>query len=323
MGHPMIITLLGGAGFFARRVIHDYTSRLPEHALFVIADYDYRTARKMARSLGERFSARMVDVSNPDSFMKAAGESSLVVSFVGPWYRFGEKIIEGIARVKRPLILTNVTSGGLPEEKVNTLEEAGIPCVTGASLFPGAVNVMAEELFVRYPHGDEMRFTISIDTSRYGGLAFIREYFSLLSGGEGLNEESQWRERVKVTLAPIGTFQNIASSKGGGEPGIRTELLASLQDILRKKPGGTSEGALDLNISIVHAGKTDTLEPEGARLIPLMSGMLAGVTKGVLEEKEGGILTASDILLRPDLKTFVEKELTSLLEPVKEENSNS
>ena len=77
-GSPMKVALLGGAGYFSRSIIAGYIKSLSEDIEFIIADYDYRTARKMARKLGERFTSKMVDISDEMSFDKATEEADVV-----------------------------------------------------------------------------------------------------------------------------------------------------------------------------------------------------------------------------------------------------
>ncbi|NIO15550.1 MAG: hypothetical protein GTN70_00860, partial [Deltaproteobacteria bacterium] len=152
----MKVVLLGGAGLFGRTVINAYAAHLPETCEFVIADYDYRTARKMARRLGDRFSARMVDASSPESLDKAARDGSVIVSLVGPWYRFGEQVIEGSMRGGHPIVAANMARVSIGGGKEELLKEKGIPCITGVSLLPGALDLIAGSLIEAYPRAGEV-----------------------------------------------------------------------------------------------------------------------------------------------------------------------
>lgn len=311
----MKVILLGGAGYFGRTVITDYSSRLPAECEFVIADYDYKTARKMVKKLGERFSARMIDAADPRSLEKSLEGASLAVSFIGPWYRFGELIVEHFLRSEKPLVITNTGLVDVSAKLRERLARSRVRCVTGISLIPGAITLLTEEIFNRHPGCGEIVFTLEVDTVRSGGLAFIREYFNLLSRDPDPALFGDVEKRVSVTFNPSGIFQKIAVRGGSAEGGIKIELLAALQEMMRKKPAPGGAGGVTLTVSY-EAGKERTAVslPE-EQLFPLLSGMLAGATSVALETGAGGLITPPDMAKNPEFRKYVEKELQELIEP--------
>lgn len=310
----MKVILLGGAGYFGRTVITDYSSRLPKEYGFVIADYDYKTARKMAKKLGESFSARMVDAADPRSLEKSLEGVSLAVSCIGPWYRFGELIVEHSLRSEKPLVITNTGSVGVSDTLRERLVRSRVRCVTGVSLIPGAITLLAEEILNRHPDCGEIAFALDVDTVRSGGLAFIREYFNLLSRGPDPAQFGETGKGVSMTLNPSGIFQKIAARGGSAEGGVKIELLAALQEMTRKKPVPGSAGGITLTVSFKAREERISVSLTGEKLFPLLSGMLAGATSVALVTGGGGLITAPDMAKIPAFRKFVEEDLQGLTE---------
>lgn len=310
----MKVVLLGGAGYFGRSVITDYASRLPEEYEYVIADYDYRTARKMAKKLGDRFTARMVDASSPESFDKAARDASVIVSIIGPWYRFGEHILMGALRSSHPLVLANICRTPVAGKKGLDFVERDISCITGVSLIPGALALIAESLQKGSPGAGKVAFTLSVDTANYGGLAFIREYFSLISEIGQAGEAQHIGDSVTFSCSPAGLFQKLTASLRTDTPGVGIELISSFQHMARRGPRPGQLGCVTLDLSIGSGEKRGTKRLGNEKLFPLLSAMLAGATHLALEMDVGGVHTLTDISRDPLFVRYVDKELQELFE---------
>ncbi|RMG59444.1 MAG: hypothetical protein D6713_05355, partial [Deltaproteobacteria bacterium] len=145
------ILLLGGSGYFCRQLLPELLKSLPREWEFVIADYEYRAARKMAKKLGERVTARMVDVSDPAAMERLLEGADAGVNFVGPWYRFGKFVREAFRRAGVSLIAVNPSS--FRESHGNA---GGPPFVGGVSFVP-AVPLIFREVF-----GPEKGVSVSV-----------------------------------------------------------------------------------------------------------------------------------------------------------------
>jgi hypothetical protein len=86
--------------------------------------------------------------------------------------------------------------------------------------------------------------SLQVNTWKYGGLAFIREYFYLLSN-QGPLVPAVVDKPCKWELTPKGVFQKMAAKKRESSSMMRTEILSVLQETLRPKPGyGNFQGIL-------------------------------------------------------------------------------
>lgn len=307
----MKIVLLGGAGYFGRSIVNEYASRMSGDARFVIADYDYRSARKMAKKLGGRFSARMVDVADPNSYGKALEEAHLAVSFVGPWYRFGEAIIEGSLLSGKPLVTANTGYVNVSDKMMERFTSSRGRCVTGISIFPGAISLIVGFFLNRFPCPGSISFTLKIDTGRYGGLAFIREYFQHLSWGSDIPLPGECGKRARVTFKPSGLLQQLAV---GGKGRFRIEMISAFQEMARKKPVPGVSGGVTLAVSS-EAGRDSEIQYISARkLLTLLSGMLAGASAVALGQGKGSLITHDELAKNPLFMKHVEEDLQKLTE---------
>ncbi len=231
----MDIFILGSAGFFARNIFKDLVAHLPGGTTVTLGDYEYRPVRKIAKRLGDRYSARMIDLLDQNAFEKGVAGSDIIVSLAGPWYATGEATISGALSSGKPLVITSTGVRGIPEIFGKAFLEKGISCISGTALFPGGLEIILSEMARVIGEKSASCASLQVNTGKYGGLAFIREYFYLLSN-QGPLAPAVIDKPCRWELTPKGVFQKISAKKRENPSLVRTEILSVLQETLRKKP---------------------------------------------------------------------------------------
>ena len=217
-------------------------------------------------------------------------------------------------RAGHPIVTANMARVSIGREKEELLKDKGIPCITGVSLVPGALELIAGSLIESYPRAGEVALAVSADTGKYGGLAFIREYFALLSAFRETGGTLGTEEKAGFLFYPTGLFQKLAPSLRGEEPGMGIELLSALQDMLRRRPRPGKEGGVNVDITVSGEGPAGPIRLGTEKLFPLLAAMLAGATQVALDMKTGGAYTLTDISGSPLFRKYVDKELRELIE---------
>jgi len=277
------VVILGGASYFCRQVLGRIVDALPSNCRYVLADYEYRTVRKMAKKLGERFQGRMVDVTDQVAMGELLDDADIVLSFVGPWYRFGEFVVRSCLDAGVPLVAAN------PRSTLEPWSERGKgdpPIILGAAFFPAGFKLAAMFLADRGVSLEELKGVVSVDFGSYGGLGGLREFHRFLAVEKGRIRKGDVTP-VDVEVLPSGVLQKLARSGIFGRSGIKGEFLSALQEMRRRSVGLPEPGSV--TISFV-AGENEELRLYWDQVRDISACLMATAARFIIEGKNlGGI----------------------------------
>ena len=139
------ILALGGSGDMGQVAVKTMLKGLYVDQM-IVADRDIDRANHFVESLNdERVSARYIDVQDAEALEDLMSEADLVMNTVGPFYRFGEPIVQAAIKAGRSYVDINDDYG--PTQQVLELDEearkAEITILIGMGASPGVTNILA------------------------------------------------------------------------------------------------------------------------------------------------------------------------------------
>ena len=164
----MRITVLGGCGAVGSLAVTMFAST-DVFSEIVIGDIDVEKAQKYVLELSaEEISAVEVDASNSDSIKRAIKDSSVVLNCIGPFYKFGPRVLR--ATIESGINYVDICDDIDATEKLLAMDEdakqAGISALIGMGSSPGIANVLVrlcadtildeiESIDIYHAHGGE------------------------------------------------------------------------------------------------------------------------------------------------------------------------
>lgn len=154
------VVVLGGAGGMGSMAVRDLVlnDRFSE---IVIADLNLDAAKQVAEEVNSRkVSVSNVDVTDAKGLVKLLTGASIVINFVGPYYRFAPMIIRACieAKVNYVDICDDYDAAETILEMDQRAKEAGITVLTGMGTSPGMTNILVKMGM------DELDVTEEVDT---------------------------------------------------------------------------------------------------------------------------------------------------------------
>jgi len=142
----MKVVILGGAG-----TVGSWTAKTLVISRFfdeiVLGDIDIEKAKKLADEFGENTSYVKVDTEKPETLKEAVKDADVVVNCIGPFYKYGLKVLEIIIDAKKNYV--DICDDYDATVKMLNLDkkakEAGVSAMIGMGSSPGATN-----LFTKY-----------------------------------------------------------------------------------------------------------------------------------------------------------------------------
>ena len=189
------IIALGGAGHIGSCGVRELVKRAPEIEV-VIADYDLEKAQMLVAEVGGKASAAQIDATDFKSLVQLIKGAEVVVSTVGPYYRFGEQVVKAAIAAKTPVV--DICDDGDATEQILALDgeakKAGISVIVGMGCTPGITNLMAKR------GADKLDSVDDIDTSwgwtsidpKMTGSAIIEHYFHAVTGEIITYRDGKW-----------------------------------------------------------------------------------------------------------------------------------
>ncbi len=140
----MKVLALGGCGDMGRYAVRTLLAEGLCQKI-IIADLDGPSAKAFARECGPDTAWLQVDVSDPKSLKAALSEADLVMNTVGPYFRFGEKVLS--AYIESGCHYIDINDDWEPTLDMLGLNfkarMAGVTAVLGLGATPGISNMLA------------------------------------------------------------------------------------------------------------------------------------------------------------------------------------
>jgi saccharopine dehydrogenase-like NADP-dependent oxidoreductase len=134
----------------------------------VVADIHGETAKNFADECGPSVSWAQVDISDDGSLKKAVKDADVVMNTVGPYYRYGVKVLN--ASIEGGCHYLDINDDWEPTlDMLNlheTAEKAGITAVIGMGASPGMTNLLAVKAMSELDSAEEIYTCWDLDSAK-------------------------------------------------------------------------------------------------------------------------------------------------------------
>jgi len=177
----MKILLLGAAGYVGRAAAV-LLSRRDDVGELILADYDIRDAKLLAKALSPTCRWAMADVGKPLELSRLLEGIDAVANAVGPGAEYEGTVLRSCAA--RGIAAVTIGEGTIAAEERREIDDAfrgaGVPAVIGCGMMPGWTELLAAHFLdagdgVGPPHppGPATRY-LFFSPARFGGYTFLR-----------------------------------------------------------------------------------------------------------------------------------------------------
>lgn len=179
----MNIVVLGGGAHMAQPAVK-YLLEKEEIKKIVLADLNFQLVEKIASELGSKVKPQAVDVNNREELMNTIDGADLVINFIGPYYKFGTKILETV-------IDASINYIDICDDHDTTLEalelnerakEKGVTALIGMGASPGITNVLARLASDELDSVEEINTYWLVGKSELGGFGAMIHMFHIIDG---------------------------------------------------------------------------------------------------------------------------------------------
>ena len=202
----MKFCVLGGGGHIGSGIVREL-SKHAEGAEIIIGDINLKRAEEVAREVNGK--ALKVDVLDSTSLKDAVKGSDVVISAVGPYHRFGERVLRAVidAGVNFVDVDDDYDATRACLQLSGEAEKAGVTAVIGLGATPGITNVLAKygaEKMDEVERIDTYWAWTALDPTM--GPAIIDHYFHAVDGNVPTFREGEWIEVPALSDAEIVEF---------------------------------------------------------------------------------------------------------------------
>ncbi|HNP36524.1 MAG TPA: saccharopine dehydrogenase NADP-binding domain-containing protein [Woeseiaceae bacterium] len=167
----MKIMALGGAGQEGSRTVRDLVAS-PMVESVVIGDINIDAGNRLKQEIDSgKLSTLQVDATVNAELVSAFKNIDVVVSFVGPYYRFGLPILK--AAIEAGCNYVDICDDAEPTVEMLKLHDqaktAGVVAVIGCGVSPGTLNVLARDAANRLDHVEDLHFRWNVSSTDVEG----------------------------------------------------------------------------------------------------------------------------------------------------------
>ncbi|MCK9539261.1 saccharopine dehydrogenase family protein [Dokdonella sp.] len=162
---------LGGAGQEGSRTVRDLVLSAQVDSV-VIGDLNLDAANQLKKDIGsDKVSTLQVDATVHAELVEALKGVDVVITFVGPYYRFGVPILQ--AAIEAGCHYVDICDDAQPTVDMLELheqaQEAGMVAVIGCGVSPGTLNVLARDAANRLDQVEDLHFRWNVASSDVEG----------------------------------------------------------------------------------------------------------------------------------------------------------
>jgi saccharopine dehydrogenase-like NADP-dependent oxidoreductase len=185
----MKILFLGGAGAMAVSLL-DMMSKDDTFTSVVIADLNAEVAAKKADEYGDKFTSIQMDANDQAGLVEKMSGFDLVVSFVGPYYRFERPVAQAaIDAGVHYISIADDYDAYLEVEKLEEQAKAkGIKVMTGMGNSPGLTQLLSKRGYLAIEKPEGISINWAAGSNEDVGRANILHLMHLFTG-----KTLQWR----------------------------------------------------------------------------------------------------------------------------------
>lgn len=186
----MKILFLGGAGDMAATML-DLMEKEAAVTRVIIADLDEAKARQKAAACGKKFTAARVDVTDPRATVGLMKGNDVVISYVGPFYRFEAPVAEMAIEAGVDYIsIADDYDAYLAVEKLDAAaKKKGVKILSGFGNSPGLTQILAKKGYLTMDAPEGIAVNWAAGSNEPVGPANLLHLFHLFTG-----QTLQWRD---------------------------------------------------------------------------------------------------------------------------------
>lgn len=190
--------IVGGCGHYGRQAL-GYLVESRVFSELVIADYNEEEASRIAAEIqkfnaGIRVSGRKVDAANGNELVKMFEHANVVVNIVGPYYRYGVKVIEAALKAKANYVdLCDDTDPYVEALKLDQkAKEAGVTVLMGFGGGPGLTNMLAAHCADKLDSVEEIAINFAGTPLRVFSPGLVGRHYHSITGQVPIYTDGQW-----------------------------------------------------------------------------------------------------------------------------------
>jgi len=210
----MNILVVGGAGTMGTEVVNQLLER--SDARITVADASHKGLKKIAGELGDRIETLELDVNDFNELVQLMKKADMVVSTVGPFYKYGARLVK--ASIAAGVNFVDINDDFDATEEALSLDEeakkAGITAVIGMGASPGVTNMIAKYGADKLDRVDEIRLFWAESGIDPTGPAAMVHWFHITSGDIPVFRDGDWvkvkglsEPEVVEFLPPVGKLE--------------------------------------------------------------------------------------------------------------------
>jgi hypothetical protein len=317
----MKILLLGCNGFVGRHAAKALSDRADVSEL-LLADYDIRTAKRLAKGMSPKCRWVMVDAGKSADLERLLHDVDAVASAVGPAVDYEPAILAACAKMALPVAA--IGDARMPDAARRELHDAfraaGVPAVTGCGLMPGWTDLLLAHFLAGGSEGARTGSPIPFlyfSPERYGGYAFyrrlVRNRAAAVEAPPGA-PPGEWRStgdgaRVGFPKGKVGGRYRLLEKTFGRMGAVGDEFFSAF--LFWGKDGARGEAGSPAALAGVHlpdagGGRTAIVSDSNGRLA---SATLAEMTVRLVaarDRKEKGLLLPAALLGKKEAESLAE-----------------
>jgi len=177
----MKILALGGAGHVGSMVVDLLINH--SNVDIIIGDANVRRMAKLSEKYGNRISTTLVNADDDKELIKLMGSADLVISTIGPYYKYATKLIKAAIAAKTNFIDVDDDSDATKDslDLDEAAKIAGVSVVIGCGATPGTSNLMAKAGADKLDKVDDIRIYWAQSGTDPAGNASIMHWFHIIS----------------------------------------------------------------------------------------------------------------------------------------------
>ncbi len=307
----MKILLLGCNGFVGRQAAKTLSDRA-EVSDLLLADYDIRTAKRLAKGMSPKCRWAMVDAGKTPDLERLLHDVDGVASAIGPAAGYEQSIFSSC--VKNGLPVATIGDARLPDglrrEVHDAFRQAGVPAISGCGLMPGWTELLLAHFLAGGSEsartGEPLPF-LFISPDRFGGYAFYRRLVhdrgGLAAAPPGA-PSGEWRFNLDgacmgLPSGKAGSRYRLLEKTFGRMGNVGTEFFSAflfwMKDGMKQEKGAPAALA-GVHLPDADGGRTATVtDPHGHLAAVTLAEMTVRLV-AAHARKEKGLLSAASLV---------------------------
>ena len=235
----MKIIVLGGAGEMGKRTVEDLSTS-KEISRITVADINKKEADKLVKKISgpAEVDAIRLDAFRQEQVIEAIREYDVVVSALGPYYIFEERMVKAAIAAGVDYI-SICDEWDVVEKMIDEYDaparEKNVRIICGMGASPGITNMVAMQLAAQLDNVKKIDISVWLPLDTGAGAAAIQHGVYIMTGDMAVWRNSQKQLLQPCTESEVKEFPNIGKQKvwnmGHSEPVTLPRAIEELEEV--------------------------------------------------------------------------------------------